>query len=173
MQKDQCPCCGNNTLESDVYGHYGSLCEVCLWQSDEFQDNNSKEKKGFNPVSLEEAKKNYRKMGAIIQEYVKYARKPNEVEKKKPCCYDIIVMELFENHSLASLIILIDIGFELEFHYKDIPYSITVLNDKRFLSSPERKESQLFDNIIELIMNGTIDGRSFLEIWDELQLDFI
>ena len=87
--------------------------------------------------------------------------------------HDKIADELFDKYSLAALVILINIGDELEFHYKDIPYSITWLNNKVFLSSPKVELGQTYENITELIINGTIDGKKFIDVWDELVLDFL
>ena len=84
-----------------------------------------------------------------------------------------IADELFDKHSLAALVILINIGDELEFHYKDIPYSITWLNNKVFLSSPKVELGQTYDKITELIIHGTIDGKKIIDVWDELVLKLL
>lgn len=169
----KCPCCENYTLNHDIYGHYGEICEVCLWQSDEIQDNNPDVKEGLNPISLNEAKENYKKIGAIIEKYVKYTRKPKEWEIPKITYYDKVGNELFDKHSLAALIILISIGDELDFHYKNISYGISWLNEKVLLSSPEEEKDQKFDNIKDLILYSTIGGNPFIDAWDDLILDFL
>lgn len=84
--------------------------------------------------------------------------------------YKRLSNELFEKHSLAALIILLNIGFELEFCYKDIPYSITQLDDALFLSSPKINETQTFGKMEQLVIKATIDNQEFIEIWDEIVL---
>lgn len=84
--------------------------------------------------------------------------------------YERLDKELFEDHSIAALIILLNIGFELEFYYKEIPYSITKLNGNLFLSSPEKEETQSFNEMDMLVTNAIIDGQIFIEIWDEIIL---
>ncbi len=181
--KYKCPCCENYTLNHDVYGHYGEVCEVCLWQSDEVQDNNPDAKEGFNPISLNGARENYKKIGAITESYEKYVRKPieNEINKLKGKLdyYEIIEKELLEQHSLAAFIFFISRGHELNFNYNNISYSLTWTNNpseqksKILLSSSKQDETKKFNNIFDFIENGIIDGTPFLESWKDWILEYL
>ena len=176
--KYKCPCCENYTLNHDVYGHYGEVCEVCLWQSDEIQDNNPNIKEGFNPVSLNEARENYKRIGAITEKYVRYARKPKKEELKKwkdINYYKLLENELLNNHSLAAFIFLIENEYELEFDYKNKHYLLRWINKNSkscnlFLKSSEKGKSQNFESVIYLIEKGIIDKVHFLEVWKECKI---
>ena len=77
MKKYACPCCGNYTLpEFRIY----DICPVCNWEDDivQFQDSNFEG--GANEESLNQARINYRKYGAINKKYVKEVRKPLDIE---------------------------------------------------------------------------------------------
>lgn len=87
--------------------------------------------------------------------------------------YNRLDDELLDKHSLAALIVYINIGFELEFHYKNISYCIAKLDKKVSLSSLDIDESQKFEDITDLIIHATIDGKVFIDIWDDLILDTI
>lgn len=75
----QCPCCGNYTFSHEV-GDTHEICEVCYWEDDGIQLNNPNYKGGSNDVSLNQARDNYKKMGACEALFVKTARKPKEEE---------------------------------------------------------------------------------------------
>lgn len=69
-----CACCGYLTrLEAD-YGTF-DICPVCFWQ-DEYVDDPDEETGGANPISLNEAKKNFIKYGACDEKYINYVRAP-------------------------------------------------------------------------------------------------
>ena len=86
---------------------------------------------------------------------------------------DKISNELFNKHSLAALILTIKVGDELDFHYGDEAYSITWLKEELLLSSPEIEGVQKFKNCEELIINGIIDGKKFIDVWDKIILDYL
>lgn len=58
MNKYQCPCCGNMTLDEEPPGTY-EICPICGWEDDEVQFNNPDYKGGANILSLNEAKKQF------------------------------------------------------------------------------------------------------------------
>jgi rubrerythrin len=66
-----CECCGYRTLFSDA-GQYAQLCTVCLWCDDP---------RG-NPVGLEEAKANYARVGAVVEERTALARPARSYEQQ-------------------------------------------------------------------------------------------
>ncbi|MDD2496103.1 MAG: hypothetical protein PHE29_13030 [Tissierellia bacterium] len=88
-----------------------------------------------------------------------------------PQYLDKISNELFEKHSLAALVILIDAGDELDIYYNNILYGITWLNGILQLSSTKIEEIQTFKNTTDLVINGTIENRPFIDIWDEIVLN--
>ena len=78
-KKYPCHCCGYYTL-NDKLGTF-DICPVCYWEDDNIQFANPDYKGGANSISLNEARKNYEKMGAISEEYLDSVRLPNENEK--------------------------------------------------------------------------------------------
>lgn len=74
----KCSICGYFTL--DQRGVY-EIRPVCFWQDDP----SSYHEGGPNGMSIEKAKENYRKFGAVRKEVTKYARKPyvEEIDETK------------------------------------------------------------------------------------------
>ena len=83
IQKYPCPCCGYFTLD-DEPGSF-DICPVCYWEDDNIQRDNPNYKGGANDISLNEARENYKKMGAISKEYCDSVRPPlkEEINEKK------------------------------------------------------------------------------------------
>lgn len=78
-KKNQCPCCGYYTLE-DEPGRF-DICPVCYWEDDGIQRDNPNYIGGANGISLNMARENYKKIGAISKEYLDIVRSPYEDEK--------------------------------------------------------------------------------------------
>lgn len=59
-EKHKCPVCGQFDFEE-----YASLeiCEICGWSDDPLQEQDPSREKGANSISLNEAKRNYAKLG--------------------------------------------------------------------------------------------------------------
>ncbi len=57
------------------------ICSVCYWEDDNIQADDPDYKGGANSISLNEARNNYRKLGAMAEEYVNSVRAPTEDEK--------------------------------------------------------------------------------------------
>jgi len=74
-----CVCCGNYTLESEPPGTF-DICPVCFWEDDNVQFDNPDYTGGANGISLNEARENYAKIGAISEEYIKNVRDPQNDE---------------------------------------------------------------------------------------------
>jgi len=74
-----CPCCGYLTISSEPPGTY-EICPVCNWEDDIAQHNNPTLRGGANIVSLQEARQNYLKLGAICEQARKWTREPYEDE---------------------------------------------------------------------------------------------
>ncbi len=77
--KYKCPCCGYYTFASKPNGTY-DICPICFWEDDLFQSENPDLEGMANPVSLNQARENYKKFGACQEDMIKYVRNPNNDE---------------------------------------------------------------------------------------------
>ncbi len=71
----QCPCCGYLTFDEEPSGSF-DICPVCYWEDDDTQNNDPTYGDGANGISLNTAKENYSKFGAIKEKYIRKVRKP-------------------------------------------------------------------------------------------------
>lgn len=83
--KYKCKCCGYYTLyeeplDPEKFPGTFEICPVCFWEDDSLQFLNPQKNYGPNGVSLNEAKENYKKYGAIREEVIQYVRKPRKDE---------------------------------------------------------------------------------------------
>ena len=69
MKKYPCPCCENYTFSEKPPKTF-DICPVCFWEDDYVQFNDPDFKGGANHVSLNQAKKNYLKFGAIEKRFL-------------------------------------------------------------------------------------------------------
>lgn len=76
-----CTCCHHYTRDQPSGNFDFEICPVCFWEDDPVQNIHPNSKSGANKVSLNEAKENYRKFGASEEQFIKYVRKPNILEK--------------------------------------------------------------------------------------------
>ena len=81
MKKHKCKCCGNYTLfdeplDPNEFPGTFEICPVCFWEDDSIQYLNPDYCGGANDVSLNEAKENYKRFGAVQKHMLKYVRKP-------------------------------------------------------------------------------------------------
>ncbi len=79
MEKYKCVCCGNRTLGSEPPGTF-EICPVCYWEDDNVQFEDPDYPDGANNISLNEARGNYKRIGAISEEFLGNVRKPSEDE---------------------------------------------------------------------------------------------
>lgn len=79
IKKYHCPCCKHRTLD-DEPGTF-DICPVCYWEDDGIQRDKPNYRGGANDISLNEARENYKKIGAISSEYCDIVRPPLEDEK--------------------------------------------------------------------------------------------
>lgn len=70
-----CPCCGYLTFDEEPCGTF-EICPVCYWEDDNVQNDDPSYEGGANGISLNVAKQNFSKYGAIKEEFVKEVRKP-------------------------------------------------------------------------------------------------
>jgi hypothetical protein len=70
-----CPCCGFLTFYEEPCGTF-EICPVCYWEDDNVQNEDPDYCGGANGISLNEAKKNVAKYGAVKKEFSDKVRKP-------------------------------------------------------------------------------------------------
>ena len=70
-----CPCCKYLTFEEEPYGSF-EICPVCFWEDDNVQNNDPNYDGGANGISLNQARENFAKYGAIKKELSSEVRKP-------------------------------------------------------------------------------------------------
>lgn len=79
MKRVQCPCCGNYPFENEE-DSFHNICPVCFWHFDVTSNEMVDMAIGPNPVSLKQAQKNYKTLGAAEQRVLPYVRKPYDYE---------------------------------------------------------------------------------------------
>lgn len=70
-----CPCCGYFTYDHVPDGSF-DVCPVCFWEDDNVQNVEPSYEGGANGISLNNARKNFLKFGAIKKEFIDSVRKP-------------------------------------------------------------------------------------------------
>lgn len=75
-----CPCCGCLTLTCAARGSF-ELCPVCFWEDDFVQYADPTYEGGANRVSLQQARENYRTLGASERCFLSEVRPPNAGER--------------------------------------------------------------------------------------------
>ena len=70
-----CPCCHYLTRSEVNYGTF-EICPICGWEDDNVQAEQPNLKGGANKESLNEARDNYKKLGASAERYIGKVRKP-------------------------------------------------------------------------------------------------
>lgn len=75
-----CPACANLTLHEQPPGTF-EICPVCWWEDDRVQFYEPDYPGGANRVSLNEARANYRRIGAAAPEDVGRVRAPRSDER--------------------------------------------------------------------------------------------
>ena len=78
-KKYLCPCCGYKTMSLAPPNTF-DICPVCYWEDDGVQYAKPDYANGANKISLNEAKANFSKFGAILEEYSNKTRKPFDDE---------------------------------------------------------------------------------------------
>ena len=74
-----CRCCGYYTLDEEPVGSY-EICPVCFWEDDPVQDRDPEFAGGANEPSLNEARRNFRELGACEARLLPYVRPPRQDE---------------------------------------------------------------------------------------------
>ena len=75
-----CPCCGYKTLDEEPPGTH-DICPICFWQDDGVQFDKPYYGGGANHVSLYEAQRNYKRIGASDVRSLQFVRKANSSDE--------------------------------------------------------------------------------------------
>ncbi|PSQ37584.1 hypothetical protein BRD08_02330 [Halobacteriales archaeon SW_10_66_29] len=78
-----CPCCGYLTLPEGQPGSY-EVCPVCHWMDDPIQFSDVEYVSDTNHISLQEARENFREIGAASEDVVDDTRDPRVAEDRDP-----------------------------------------------------------------------------------------
>lgn len=70
-----CPCCHYLTLSEEPSGTF-EICPVCFWEDDNIQNDAPAYEGGANGISLNQARDNFRRFGAIKEKYINNVRRP-------------------------------------------------------------------------------------------------
>ena len=96
----RCPCCGYLTMKyiNANDGFCIDICPVCFWQFDNLSNSSPNISIGPNSVSLNQARENYKKMGAIEERLLHCVRPPTKEEFadkriKCPCCGYLTIVD--------------------------------------------------------------------------------
>lgn len=79
QRKYPCPCCGYFTLTEPPIGSY-EICPVCFWEDDPVQNADPEFSGGANNPSLNEARQNFARFGAMEERFKENVRPPHEDE---------------------------------------------------------------------------------------------
>ena len=74
-----CPCCEHLTLDKQPPGTY-EICPVCYWEDDGLQYHDPNDEGGANTMSLNEARLNFLRLGAIDEASLALVRPPTAEE---------------------------------------------------------------------------------------------
>jgi hypothetical protein len=74
-----CPCCGYKTITTEF-----DICEICGWEHNFYQEDNSEDDGGPNSVSFREAQQNFARFGAKSEVSLKHSRKPTHEDVRDP-----------------------------------------------------------------------------------------
>lgn len=85
IKKYKCPCCNYYTLLGVAF----EICHVCFWENSGIINPDVDD--GVNGMSLNEARKNYREIGAVSKECLNCVTMPEEYERKEENENDIEV----------------------------------------------------------------------------------
>ncbi|MDQ0360619.1 hypothetical protein [Breznakia pachnodae] len=82
--------------------------------------------------------------------------------------HKLLTTELLQNHSIAALMQLIEMGREIELRYNDEVISITRLNDKLILA--DNDNSLYFDDVWSLVIKGEVGEGYFVNYWNKMSV---
>ncbi|WP_295761062.1 CPCC family cysteine-rich protein [uncultured Oscillibacter sp.] len=71
-----CPCCGYKTFPVPKEDALAYLCPVCLWENDVFDPGEDRPSDENHGMTLAEGREAYKRLGAVREEFLPYAREP-------------------------------------------------------------------------------------------------
>lgn len=71
MKKYPCPCCGSFTFPVPKEDAIAYICPVCFWENDVFDTDENAPSDENRGMTLAQARENYRKFGAVREEFLK------------------------------------------------------------------------------------------------------
>lgn len=74
--KYPCPCCGYITLPVPQEDAIAYICPVCFWENDVFIKSDDEPSDENHGMTLNEARENYRAIGACTEKMLIHVRKP-------------------------------------------------------------------------------------------------
>ena len=83
--------------------------------------------------------------------------------------------ELFNKKSLGALIYLLDKGREFEFSYNNTEYFISCCETEKYVGLWKGKNEEHWDfDKIEMLCDAKVfDGKSLLEIWEDIEINYL
>ncbi|MDF9825383.1 hypothetical protein M2475_001838 [Breznakia sp. PF5-3] len=91
-----------------------------------------------------------------------------EIKRNNIILHEALTKELLNNHSIAALMKLIEMGREIELIYNNKSISITHLDNKILFSFEDSTER--FNDIWSVIVQGRTDGDFFIDCWNEMSI---
>jgi hypothetical protein len=76
-----CPCCRFVTLEVSWGTAEYEICPVCFWQHNHVVEADPTRSGGPTPISLAQARENYREFGAVQRRFIAHVRPPRIDER--------------------------------------------------------------------------------------------
>lgn len=81
--KYPCPCCNHITFPVPPEKAIAYICPVCFWENDVFISDADEASDENHGMTLNEARSNYKKIGACSSDLLRYVRKPKPEEISK------------------------------------------------------------------------------------------
>lgn len=75
-----CPCCGCKTFPVPPKDDLSYICPVCFWENDQFIQSADEPSDQNHGMTLNEAKVNYKAIGACCESMLRHVRPPREEE---------------------------------------------------------------------------------------------
>ena len=82
-KKHTCLCCGYKTLDDISPGSH-LICEICFWEDDPVQYEDTEFEGGANTVSLKQAQRNFATFGCTEERFLSHVRQPSHRDIRDP-----------------------------------------------------------------------------------------
>lgn len=71
-----CPCCGYRTFPVPLEEAVAFICPVCFWENDVFIRSDEEPSDENHGMTLNRARENFRRFGAVRRDFLRYVRPP-------------------------------------------------------------------------------------------------